>query len=135
RLKPGEKNLATTGAGSQWTVAERRPGAGTDTGGKVDIAAAYVKLLDKKSHQPLGTYLLSIELLPQKVTVGDKTYDMALRFKRNYKPYSMKLHDVRFDKYMGTQTAKNYSSDLRLVDPSHKVDREVKIWMNNPLRF
>jgi ABC-type transport system involved in cytochrome c biogenesis permease subunit len=45
------------------------------------------------------------------------------------------LHDVRFDKYMGTQTAKNYSSDLRLVDPSRKVDRDVKIWMNNPLRF
>ncbi len=83
----------------------------------------------------MGTYLVAIELLPQKVVVGDKTYELALRFQRNYKPYSMKLHDVRFDKYMGTQTAKNYSSDLRLVDPTRDVDRDVKIWMNNPLRF
>ena len=36
---------------------------------------------------------------------------------------------------MGTQTAKNYSSDVRLVDPGRNVDRDVHIWMNNPLRF
>ena len=33
-----------------------------------------------------------------------RRYDVALRFKRTYKPYSMQLHDVRFDKYLGTQT-------------------------------
>lgn len=129
------KSIATAGAGLHWRVEPRRPGAGTDMGGKVDVAAAYLKLLDKKSHEPLGTYLVSLELLPQKVPVGDKTYDLSLRFKRTYQPYAMTLHDVRFDKYMGTQTAKNYSSDLHLVDPSAKVDRDVKIWMNNPLRF
>ncbi len=36
---------------------------------------------------------------------------------------------------MGTNTPKNYSSHLRLVDKSRNVDRTVKIWMNNPLRF
>ena len=38
----------------------------------------------------------------------------------------MRLADVRFDKYLGTQTAKNYSSDLRLVDDSarHRSRRE-----------
>ena len=135
RPKPDAENLATAGAGKQWIAAPRRPGAGTDTGGKVDIAAAYVRLLDKQTEQPIGTYLVSLELLPQKVEVGEKTYDLALRFKRTYKPYSMRLEDVRFDKYMGTQMARNYSSDLRLVDPSRNVDRDVKIWMNNPLRF
>ena len=47
----------------------------------------------------------------------------------------MHLDDVRADNYLGTQTPKNYSSDVRLVDKSRNVDREVKIWMNNPLRF
>jgi ABC-type transport system involved in cytochrome c biogenesis permease subunit len=48
----------------------------------------------------------------------------------------MKLADVRFDKYLGTETAKNYSSELHLVDSSRGVDRDnVKISMNNPLRF
>jgi ABC-type transport system involved in cytochrome c biogenesis permease subunit len=135
RIAPGEKNLATAGAGLQWLAEPRRAGAGTDAGGKVDIAAAYLKLTNHETREPIGTYLVSLELLPQKVALGDKSYELALRFKRTYKPYAMKLHDVRFDKYMGTQTAKNYSSDLRVVDPTRGVDRDVKIWMNNPLRF
>ena len=114
---------------------ERRAGSGTDAGGKVDATAAYVKLTEKGTAKPIGTYLVGIELNPQKVQVGDKTYELALRFKRTYKPYALTLHEVRFDKYLGTQTAKNYSSDLRLVDPSRGIDRDVKIWMNNPLRF
>ena len=36
---------------------------------------------------------------------------------------------------MGTNTPRNYSSDVRLVDPAHNVDRKVHIWMNNPLRY
>ena len=105
------------------------------------MPSAYVKLVDKKTHEPIGhlpgddALDMMVDLPPQTVKVGDKTYDLSLRFKRTYKPYSMKLADVRFDKYMGTQTAKNYSSDLHLVDASANVDRDVKIWMNNPLRF
>ncbi len=137
-LKPigsDKKNLATAGAGLKLTAEPRRAGTGTDTGGNVDRTAAYVTLLDKQSHEPIGTYLVSIELQPQDVKLGDKTYELALRFKRTYKPYAMRLEDVRFDKYLGTQTAKNYSSDLRLTDATRGVDRDVKIWMNNPLRF
>ncbi len=77
---------------------------------------------------------------PVTVTVDDKPYHLALRFKRTYKPYSLKLEDVRSDKYMGTDTPKDYSSIVRLrmdsPDPALKVDRDdVRIWMNNPLRF
>lgn len=138
--KAGEKNPATEGFGKEVIAEPRRPGAGTDAGGNVDITSAYVTLLDKKSHRPLGTYLVStvtdlMAVPPQKVTVGDKTYELALRYRRDYKPYSMRLADVRFDKYLGTQTAKNYSSDVRLVDTPLGVDRDVHIWMNNPLRF
>ena len=60
---------------------------------------------------------------------------MTLRFKRTYVPYSLHLTDVRFDKYIGTQTASNYSSDVRLVAFDGSVDRKVHIWMNNPLRY
>src|SRR5439155_510093 len=52
-----------------------------------------------------------------------------------YEPYSMKLEDVRFDKYIGTNTAKNYSSKVHLSDKSRDVDADVTIWMNNPLRY
>ena len=48
---------------------------------------------------------------------------------------ALKLIDVRKDDYPGTDKPRNYSSDVKLVDPGHKLDRKVRIWMNNPLRY
>jgi len=132
-------NLADTGNGVAWVAEEVRPGAGTDTGGEVDITSAYVELLDKQTAEPLGSYLLNVlfseEGQPERVTVGETTYEVSLRFERTYKPYTIRLIDVRKDDYIGTATPRNYSSDVRLVDEERGVDREVHIWMNNPLRF
>ena len=83
----------------------------------------------------MGTYLLSLFLKPDTVTIDDKEYRIELRHKRIYKTYSILLTDVRADQYQGTQTTRNFSSDIRLIDPTRNVDRNVKIWMNNPLRF
>ena len=138
-LKSDEKPVADAGAGQRMTAEEVRPGTGADTTSKVDMPAAYVTLLDKHDHKPLGTRLVgimqSLRNMPEQVTVDGKTYDVYLRFKRDYKPYSMYLIDGRFDKYMGTDKPSNYSSDLRLVDTGRHVDRKVHIWMNNPLRY
>ena len=139
--RPGEddENPATHGDGLNLMVNKRRSGTGTDVGGEVDMASMYVELLEKDGEKSYGTYLLSqffsMQDLPQEVTIDGKPYEIYLRFQRTYTPYSMHLVDVRFDKYMGTQKAKGYSSDLQLVDPTRKVKRDVKIWMNNPLRF
>ena len=103
------------------------------------MAAAYVKFLEKDGSGELGTYMLSQIAASQEfaehITVDDKTYDVTLRFKRNYKPYSVHLIDVRKDDYMGTDTPRNYSSEIRLVDEDRNVDRKIRIWMNNPLRY
>jgi ABC-type transport system involved in cytochrome c biogenesis permease subunit len=137
--KPDEQNPADAGTGLKFAAQEVRPGTGTDNDSKVDMPAAYVRILDKQHDKPLGTYLVGIlqsfRGVPEHVTVDGKTYDMSLRFKRDYKPYSMHLIDGRFDKYMGTDKPSNYSSDLRLVDATRQVDRKVHIWMNNPLRY
>jgi hypothetical protein len=137
QVKSGEDNPADAGQGVSFAVDEARPSTGTDMGGGVDLSSAYVQFLDKQSGRSLGTHLLSLYPMfeHEHVRLDDKTYDVALRFKRDYKPYAIHLVDVRFDKYMGTSTAKNYSSDVRLIDPSRHVDRTVKIWMNNPLRY
>jgi ABC-type transport system involved in cytochrome c biogenesis permease subunit len=137
--KTGGKNLATAGLGLEM-IAERTPEiTGTDTGGAINLPAAYVKLTGKHGAGDIGTHLVSLEQtlreLPEDVKVGGKTYELFLRFKRIYKPYSMTLIDIRKDDYIGTSTPRNYSSDLHLVDKSRDVDRDVKIWMNNPLRF
>jgi ABC-type transport system involved in cytochrome c biogenesis permease subunit len=82
----------------------------------------------------VGPFVLKMSQ-PTDFDVDGKQFRLALRFKRTYEPYSMKLEDVRFDKYVGTNTPKNYSSKLRLTDPSRNIDTDVTIWMNNPLRF
>lgn len=138
RPKPGAKNPATAGVGLEWLVEEVRPGSGTDSDSKVDLSSAYVTLSTKDGSK-LGTYLVGLifssQNFSESVEVGDATYDVALRFQRNYKPYKFQLMDVRKDDYVGTNTPRNYSSDVHLVDSTRNVDRTLKIWMNNPLRF
>ena len=121
-VKPDEQNPADAGAGLKFAAQEVRAGTGTDNDSKVDMPAAYVRILDKQhDDKPLGTYLVGIlqsfRGVPEHVTVDGKTYDLSLRFKRDYKPYSMYLIDGRFDKYMGTDKPSNYSSDLRWLTP------------------
>ncbi len=141
-LKTDEKSLATTGRGLKETLVIRQPARGADANNTVDMAGAFVRLQDKDG-KDLGTFMLSQLASEQpnpirfaeKATVGDKTYSMLLRFRRDYKPYTITLLDVRKDDYLGTDTPMNYSSDVRIVDKARGTDREVKIWMNNPLRY
>ena len=133
-LKPNSR--ATGGAGAEWYVEERPnfSGAGADAS-KVNAPSAYVTLVSPNGVE-LGTYLVSLWMQsPQDVEVDGKTYRIDLRFKRTYKPYSLTLIDFAHDKYTGTETPKNFSSRVRLRDPSRDVDREVLIWMNHPLRY
>ena len=133
------KNPATAGTGLSEIAVPATPISSTDKTGRSNEPAAYVRLFDKKTNKSLGTYLVSLRQWmrgrSEQVRVGSKSYELVLRYKHDYKPYSMHLIDVRFDPYMGTSMAKSYASTLRLVDPQRKVDRRVRIWMNNPLRF
>ncbi len=138
-LRADEQNPATAGNGLTWFAQEMRAGSGADSSGEVDMASAYVTLMQKGDGKPVGTYLVSQLLtaprFPETVSVGGKAYNLTLRFKQAHKPYSMHLVDVRKVNYIGTSTPKDYSSDVRLIAPQHNIDRPVRIWMNNPLRY
>jgi ABC-type transport system involved in cytochrome c biogenesis permease subunit len=132
--------LATTGVGSSLRVIPLAPSNGTES--RVDEPSAFVTLM--RNGQALGTYLVSTMQLnpqfpqidqPQVIDVDGKTYWMQLRFKREYKPYTMNLIKFSHDRYTGTDVPRNYSSLVRIVDPKNNTDREVLIWMNHPLRY
>ncbi len=134
--KPDESNPATAGFGLRQIADEAPPATGVgEEAQKVDYPAAYIQLISKKTDKPLGTYLATQSLVDQPVQVDGHTYDIGLRFKRIYHPFSVTLKKFSFDRYTGTNTAKNYSSLVQFKDPSHNIDREVLIWMNNPLRY
>ncbi len=138
-VKPGEKNLATAGMGERY-IAEATPPQGSVQRGGMDMASLYVKLTDRKTGEDLGTFLLSqhfssMRILMNSVGVSGKGFGLGLRFKRYYKPYELTLIDVRKDDYVGTSMPRNYSSRVKLKDPTRNVDLEANIWMNNPLRY
>lgn len=129
-------NPATEGEFAKMAVAvEATPTAGVgDEASRVDTPAGYVTLT--KGEQNLGTYLLSAGLRgSQTVNVDGKKYDIALRFRRHYYPFSLHLTDFSFERYPGTNEPRNYSSDVILTDPARNESRNVRIWMNHPLRF
>jgi hypothetical protein len=137
--KPGDANKATQGAGLKWLAVNRPESSGVDTSGGVDLPAVYVKLKDAASGADLGSWLagvrLTLESGAQTVKAGGKEYKMSLRFARTYKPYSVYLYNFRFERYAGTDTPKDYSSFVKLEDAERGVTRDVRIWMNNPLRY
>ena len=141
KVAPGTDNSATAGYGLNVKAVEASEVSGTDPNQTRDIASAYVRLLDKSSGKPLGTYLVSVwfsaipDIKPQEVQAGDKKYEMSLRFKRAYKPYTVHLEKFNHKLYMGTTTPKDFSSEIVLTDPGRNVRREVVIAMNSPLRY
>ncbi|MEM6468833.1 MAG: cytochrome c biogenesis protein CcsA [Planctomycetota bacterium] len=143
----GAVNPATKGIGLQKLALEQRASGGTDS--EINIAATYVELLQKDSDNSLGVYMVSQEetdmeaFFPDGVSrssfdeiqVDDKTYKIGLRFHREVKPYWVHLEDVQRRNYSGTETARDFSSYIRIIDPETGEDRRERVWMNNPLRY
>jgi hypothetical protein len=101
---------------------------------ETDQVSAYVEALD--GAKSLGTWLLSSALgAPQGFTLAGRSYRLAIRPARHYLPYSLTLKDFRHDVYPGTDIPKNFSSLVRLRHPAKSEDRDVLIYMNNPLRY
>ena len=130
---------ATVGIGKTSALVPFETSTGVEMASKVDMPGAYVRLTKRDSGDELGTYLVAVQLSEQDksetIEVGDKKYDLSLRFRRDYKPYTVELKDVDGTNYLGTSTARNYSSDIRIVDESRQKDFEHHVWMNNPLRY
>lgn len=85
---------------------------------------------------PLGTWIVSPQIgMPQTFSFDGRTWEVALRFKRYYKPFTLTLLKFSHDKYPGTEIPKNFSSRVRVKSDDGKDDREVLIFMNNPLRY
>ena len=86
--------------------------------------------------QPLGTWSLAAGFpRPLSFEAAGKKWQIVLRPKRFYKPFAIQLLQFRHDRYAGTDIARNFSSKIRLTDPSRHEDRESLIFMNNPLRY
>jgi ABC-type transport system involved in cytochrome c biogenesis permease subunit len=145
RAQPGENSLATEGFG-QLRVAQP---AATNNGIAVkqanDAPAVVVELFNRDAKQgdaeasaadgSLGRWLLWTLYGGDVFEVDGRTYQIALRYKRVPKDYSLTLKEFKFEKYEGTPTPKNFESIVQLRDPEQNVDVELSTSMNNPIRY
>lgn len=121
---------ATAGIGPRVTVTPLRPTYKQD---ERNAPAAHLEFVGPEGS--LGTWLVSPQLgRPQKFDHAGRTWEIALRSKRYYHPFRITLLDFTHDKYPGTEIPKNFSSRIRLQSDDGRQDREVLIYMNNPLR-
>lgn len=99
-----------------------------------DMPSAIVELIAPQGS--LGTFLVSAYFRrPQLFLFDNRQYTLEIRLRRYYTPYSIHLIEFRHDKYPGTEIPKNFSSRVRVQRPDTGEDREVLIYMNNPLRY
>ncbi len=111
---------------------------------EMNIASAYISIREKKTSKELGRFAVS-QLLndttfrPQNflttIESDGRQFDLALRFRRNLKPFAFELTNVELKQYTGTAIPKDYSSYVRIVDDSGTTLQEGRIWMNSPMRF
>jgi len=142
-----QDNPADTGIGLQVAAAGREKSGGADM--QMNLPAAYIELIDPQADESLGTFLVSQQvndremLVPggkvkdrfDSVEVDGETFQIGLRLHREVKPYWVQLEDVRRVNYSGTDTPRDYSSFIRIVDTETGDDRKERVWMNNPLRY
>jgi hypothetical protein len=125
---------------------ERPPAGGVTS--ELNLASAYLRFIDARNDQDLGTFLLSQrfgdlsyltlqqgEDLPETIEVDGVAYQVSLRFRRTYKPYQLTLDKVQRINYGGTATPRDYSSFVKVRDLESDYTLESRIWMNNPLRY
>ncbi len=134
-LQPGENSPATHGVGLLRVGVPLPANTGVGQRQGVDVPLMYVEFIRRDREASLGTFCLSPLLLNDVFRLDDRTYEVALRFQRMQKPYAIKLIDFRYDRYVGTNTPKNFSSEIELIDVEQNVNRNITISMNNPLRY
>lgn len=101
-----------------------------------DMPSVFVEFVAAEGSRSLGTWVASFWIgQEQTLQVGDREFRFSLRPKRLYKPYSIELLDFRHEQYPGTQIPKDFSSMVRVTKPSTGEQRDVRIYMNNPLRY
>ncbi len=101
---------------------------------EVNAPGAYVEIVAPEGS--LGTWLVSPLLgAPQTFLHQGRTWQLGLRLKRFYQPFSLKLLKVTHEVYPGTEIPKNFASRVRVQSDDGKTDRETVVFMNNPLRF
>ena len=107
-----------------------------------------MQLVEREGGRDLGTFLATQFLNDQSqlfmgaggdecdtVDANGRAWRLQLRFRREYKPYTVRLDDVRRIDYSASETPRDYSSYVTFTDTGSGAEQKGRIWMNNPVRY
>ncbi|HNQ89577.1 MAG TPA: cytochrome c biogenesis protein ResB [Verrucomicrobiota bacterium] len=99
-----------------------------------NIPTVTLEFLDGST--PIGSWVASLWLeQAQAFQYQGRTYRLDLRPARYYKPFTLELVEFNHDTYQGTDIPRSFSSEIRVINPATGENRQVRISMNNPLRY
>jgi ResB-like family len=134
----GLQPIANRGVGAQVTV---QPLARATAADEQNIVTAVIEIIpvdlaNGGTQVSLGRWLVSDALgAPQTFSWMNRTWQLAMRPARYYKPYSVTLQKFTHERYAGTEIPKNFASRVTLIDPERSSNRDALIYMNHPLRY
>jgi hypothetical protein len=124
-------SVATAGEGTEMVATQIPLTTNPD---EENWPTAYLELVGPEGS--LGIFLASTMLEePEAFTYEGRTWRLALRAKRDYLPFSITLQKFTHDIYPGTDIPRDFASTIHLRSDDGRDDREVRIFMNNPLRY
>lgn len=104
---------------------------------QINMPYALIRLVegDRDQGRWAVSSLLDLNGIEQRLRdSGGRMWSVALRGTRAYKPFSITLRDFQHNKYPGTEIPKDFSSYVTLTEPEFREGRDIRIWMNHPLR-
>lgn len=111
----------------------------TKTATKTDernLPSAVIQPVLPGTGEAIGSWLVSSMINErQTLSLGGKTWQLAMRPVRHYKPYSITLLKFTHEKYPGSEIPRNFASRIKVNNPETGESREKLIYMNNPLRY
>jgi hypothetical protein len=124
-------SMANMGVGANVKVTEAPPAASDK---EVNLTSAFIEPV--AGGTSYGTWLVSSGLgAPQSFIHEGRTYVLSMRPRRYYLPYTVTLKRFSHDVYAGTDIPRNFSSLVHLSNPARGEERDVLIYMNQPLRY
>ena len=123
--------VATAGIGTGVAAIELPPVSNDD---EKNVRAVWVEPI--AGGRSYGTWLVSNALgAPQSFIHEGHTWKLSMRPRRRYLPYALTLKKFSHDIYAGTDIPKNFSSLVHISNPARGEERDVLIFMNQPLRY
>ncbi|MCW0483445.1 c-type cytochrome biogenesis protein CcsB [Gaoshiqia sediminis] len=72
---------------------------------------------------------------PVTYSIGNTPVKLTFGSEPIYLPFELHLKDFQLDRYIGSESPSSFASEIKLTDPERGVDRDVRIFMNNTLKY